>query len=112
MQTVRPFRYLLWILTFHPVSKIEFNAPVLLDDHLIHKRHERPRLEFHAFLLFFQHMEEYLDAPPTLGLIFFLLGNGLNFLAELCVFGEQCLVILLELVLIPFAPGRFRPPAA
>ena len=51
MQTVRPFRYLLWILTFHPVSKIEFNAPVLLDDHLIHQRYEHPRFKVRALFL-------------------------------------------------------------
>ena len=33
--------------------------------------------------------------------------NGANFLAELCVFGEQHLIVLLKLLLIPLHPGIF-----
>ena len=79
----------------------------MLDDHLIHQCHEYPRIEARAFLLFFQYTEEYFNAPPSFRLIPFLLSNGLNFLAELCVLGDQRLVIVLKLILIPLYPGIF-----
>ena len=79
----------------------------MLDDHLIHQCHEHSRFKIRALFLLFQHMKEYLDVPPTSCLIFFLLGNRLNFLAEPCVLGEQRLVIVLKLILIPLHPGVF-----
>ena len=45
---------LLWIFTFHPISEAKLHAPVALDDHLIHQRHERPQLKVHALFLFFK----------------------------------------------------------
>ena len=87
---------LLWMLTFHLVFEAELHATVALDDYLIHQCHEHSQFKACEPFLFFQHMEEYLDAPPTFCLIFFLLSNGLNFLAEPCVLGEQRLVILFE----------------
>ena len=70
----------------------------MLDDHLIHQCHEHSRFKVRALFLFFQHMKEYLDAPPAFCLIFFLLRNGPDFLAEPCVLGEQRLVIVLKLI--------------
>ena len=98
---------LLWIFTLHSVSEAELHVSVLLDDHLIHQRYEHPRFKVRALFLFFQHTEEYFNAPPSFRLIFFLLSNGANFLAELCVLGKQRLLILLELILISLHPGVF-----
>ena len=84
------------MLTFHLVFEAELHATVALDDYLIHQCHEHSQFKACTLFLFFQHMEEYLDAPPAFCLIFFLLSNGLNFLAEPCVLGEQRLVILFE----------------